>query len=173
MTVPNSLVCLGVDPGLARVGYGLVAQEGSRLRALDYGCIETSPQADFPRRLLQIYDELGERLSGCAPHFMSVERLFFGRNTTTVEFVWQARGVVMLLAAQRGLPVIEPKPSQVKLALCGTGRADKSQVQRMVQRFLGLDAAPSPDDTADALAAAVAGLSYYTAGHRAGAGVGP
>lgn len=154
-------VCLGVDPGLARVGYGIVEQQGSRLRVLRFGCIETSPKMPFTRRLLHIYEALGEQLEHCAPHFMSVERLFFGRNITTAEFVWQARGVVMLLAAQRGIPVLEPKPSQIKLAVCGTGGADKTQVQRMIQRLLGLEEIPSPDDAADALAAALAGLAYY------------
>ncbi|MBR1672384.1 MAG: crossover junction endodeoxyribonuclease RuvC [Fretibacterium sp.] len=166
-------ICLGVDPGLARVGYGVVAQAGSRLCALRYGCIETSSRLPFTQRLLQIYEELEEQIetAGETPEFMSVERLFFGHNTTTAEFVWQARGIVMLLAAQHGLPVIEPKPNQIKLALCGTGGADKTQVQRMVQRFLDLDSVPQPDDTADALAAAVTGLSFYSASVRAG-GVG-
>ena len=161
-------LCLGIDPGLARVGYGLVEQRGSRLRALTYGCIETSPRQPFARRLLHIHEALGEQLEHCAPDFMSVERLFFGRNITTAEFVWQARGVVMLLAAQKGLKVLEPKPSQIKLAVCGTGGADKTQVQRMIQRLLGLDAPPSPDDVADALAAALAGLAYYDSNLKAG-----
>ena len=164
-------MCLGIDPGLARVGYGVVEQSGSRLRALRYGCIETSSKLPFTQRLLQIYKELGEQIrppeddvaypQGTMPEFMSVERLFFGHNTTTAEYVWQARGVVMLLSAQHGLPVIEPKPNQIKLALCGTGGADKTQVQRMVQRFLDLDTVPKPDDTADALAAAITGLSLW------------
>ena len=129
------------------------------MRALTYGCVETSPKLPFTQRLLHIYEALGEQLEHCAPDFMSVERLFFGRNITTAEFVWQARGVVMLLAAQRGLAVVEPKPNQIKLAVCGTGGADKRQVQRMTQRFLGLDRVPSPDDTADALAAAITGFA--------------
>ena len=160
------LVCLGVDPGLARLGYGLVMQSGSNLRPLAFGCIETSPDTAFPKRLLRLYEALGEqleafRLHGCSPDFMCVERLFFGRNITTAEFVWQARGVVMLLAAQRGLEVLEPKPNQVKMAVCGTGSADKTQVQRMVQRLLALDDIPRPDDAADALAVALTGLAYY------------
>lgn len=159
-------LCLGIDPGLARVGYGVVERQGSRLRALTYGCVETSPKLPFTQRLLHIYEALGEQLEHCAPDFMSVERLFFGRNITTAEFVWQARGVVMLLAARKGLPVLEPKPNQIKLAVCGTGGADKTQVQRMVQRLLGLDAIPSPDDAADALAAALAGLAYYDSAFR-------
>lgn len=161
-------ICLGVDPGLARVGYGVVAQSGSKFRALAYGCIETSPKTDFTHRLLLIYNELGGQLDSCAPDFMSVEKLFFGRNTTTAEFVWQARGVVMLLAAQRGLTVIEPKPNMIKLAVCGSGGADKTQVQKMVQRCLGLDEVPKPDDTADALAAALTGLSCWSANMRGG-----
>lgn len=159
-------ICLGIDPGLARVGYGVVEQKGSCLKALAFGCIETNPHTEFTRRLAAIYDALGEQISLCSPDFMSVERLFFGRNVTTAEFVWQARGVVMLLAAQRNLDVLEPKPNQIKVAVCGSGSADKMQVQRMIQRLLGLDCIPSPDDAADALAIAVTGLAYYTAARR-------
>jgi crossover junction endodeoxyribonuclease RuvC len=115
----------------------------------------------FTQRLLHLYDALGERIEEGAPDLMCVERLFFGRNITTAEYVWQARGVVMLLSAQRGLPVLEPKPSQVKLAVCGTGTADKTQVQRMTQRLLSLDTVPKPDDVADALAVALTGLTFY------------
>ncbi len=161
----SSNICLGIDPGLARVGYGAVIQEGHNLRALAYGCIETSPKKIFSERLLDIYNSLNEIYAELlkyeyTPDFMSIERLFFGRNTTTAEFVWQARGVVILWAAQKGLNIIEPEPNQIKLALCGTGRADKTQVQRMVQRFLNLAEVPKPDDTADALAAAVTGLAF-------------
>jgi crossover junction endodeoxyribonuclease RuvC len=116
---------------------------------------------DFTQRLLRLYQALGEQLENCSPDFMCVERLFFGRNITTAEFVWQARGVVMLLAAQKNLRVLEPKPNQVKMAVCGTGTADKPQMQKMVQRLLGLDAIPKPDDAADALAIALTGLTYY------------
>lgn len=159
----SDIVCLGIDPGLARVGFGAVAQSGFKLRAMNYGCIETSPSMNFTERLLQIYTELQEQVNACSPDIISVERLFFGRNTTTAEYVYQARGVIMLLCAQRKLPVIEPKPNQIKMALCGSGDADKIQVQRMVQRFLNLDDIPKPDDTADALAAAVTGLALQFA----------
>ena len=165
---PTGQVCLGIDPGLARLGYGLVRQSGSAVRAIDFGCIETSPGMMFPERLLRLYQALEERLENGSPDFMCVERLFFGRNATTAEFVWQARGVVMLLAAQKGLDVLEPKPNQVKVAVCGTGGADKTQVQRMVQRLLALDAVPRPDDAADALAVALTGLAYYRHGQRTG-----
>ena len=155
----SDIVCLGIDPGLARVGYGAVAQSGFKLRALNYGCIETSPDMSFTERLLKIYEDLSEQIQICKPDLVSIERLFFGKNTTTAEYVYQARGVVMLLVAQNKLPVVEPKPNQIKMALCGTGDAVKSQVQGMVQRFLALDEIPKPDDTADALAAAVTGLA--------------
>jgi crossover junction endodeoxyribonuclease RuvC len=158
------LVCLGIDPGLARLGYALVRQSGYVVRALAFGCVETAPDTPFALRLLHLYDTVEERvfrLSGDRPDFMCVERLFFGQNRTTAEFVWQARGVVMLLAAQKGLDVLEPKPSQVKVAVCGTGSADKTQVQKMVQRLLALDEMPRPDDAADALAIALTGLAYY------------
>lgn len=159
MRTNNFITCLGIDPGLARVGFGAVAQSGFKLRALNYGCIETKPEMNFSLRLEKIYDDLQEQIKICEPDLLSVERLFFGKNTTTAEYVYQARGVIMLLAAQNKLPVIEPKPNQIKLALCGTGDADKIQVQRMVQRFLALEEIPKPDDTADALAAAVTGLA--------------
>ena len=150
---------MGIDPGLARVGYGAVVQSGMKLKALKYGCIETDSKTEFCYRLLKIYDDLRDQINFCRPDLISVERLFFGRNTTTAEYVYQARGIIMLLAAQNNLPVVEPKPNQIKLALCGTGDAVKTQVQGMVQRFLSLDEIPKPDDTADALAAAITGLA--------------
>ena len=155
----SEITCLGIDPGLARVGYGAVVQSGFKLKALNYGCIETTPDMNFNERLLKIYNNVQEQIKICNPDFLSVERLFFGRNTTTAEYVYQARGVIMLIAAQNNLAVIEPKPNQIKLALCGTGDAVKSQIQGMVQRFLALEEIPKPDDTADALAAAITGLA--------------
>ena len=155
----NNIICLGIDPGLARVGYGAVVQSGFKLKALNYGCIETSPDLSFTERLLIIYEKMQEQIEICKPDLISIERLFFGRNLTTAEYVYQARGILMLLVAQNKLPVVEPKPNQIKMALCGTGDAVKSQVQGMVQRFLALDEIPKPDDTADALAAAVTGLA--------------
>ena len=153
------IICLGIDPGLARVGYGAVAQSGLNFRALNYGCIQTTPKMKFTERLLIIYNSLLEQIDSCNPDLISVERLFFGRNTTTAEYVYQARGVVMLLSAMKNIPVIEPKPNQIKLKLCGTGKADKNQMQLTVQSVLNLECTPKPDDTADALAAAITGLS--------------
>ena len=155
----NSVVCLGVDPGLARVGYGAVLHTEAGLEALNYGCIETKPKMSFTERLLVIYDSLQEQITASSPDFMSVERLFFGRNAATAEYVYQARGVVMLLAAMNSLPVIEPAPNRIKMILCGTVKADKAMVQTTIREVLSLDEIPKPDDTADALAAAVAGLS--------------
>ena len=157
--MPDDFICLGIDPGLARVGYGAVMQSGIELRALNYGCITTTPDMRFTDRLLVIYDSLQEQINLCSPDLISVERLFFGRNTTTAEYVYQARGVVMLLSAMKNIPVIEPKPNQIKLKLCGTGKADKKQIQLTVQSILNLESMPRPDDTADALAAAITGLT--------------
>ncbi len=154
--------CLGIDPGLGRMGYAALLQEGHFLRPLCFGCIETPPKMPLPARLNMIYDRLREQMENTSPDFLSVEKLFFGRNTTTAEYVWQARGVVLLLANQFGLPVLEPKPSQIKLAVCGSGTAPKEQVQRMVQKLLGLSEIPRPDDAADAIAAAVTGFSLFS-----------
>ena len=155
----TNIICLGVDPGLARVGYGAVMRSQAGLEALNYGCIETKSNMTFTQRLLVIYESLQEKISECRPDFMSVERLFFGRNASTAEYVYQARGVIMLLAAVNNLPVVEPAPNHIKLSLCGTGKADKSTVQNLICEILSLDDIPKPDDTADALAAAVVGLS--------------
>lgn len=152
------LKCIGIDPGLARMGFATVIRRGHAFAPLSFGCIETPPKEPLPVRLNMIYEKLGEQVERCSPDFMSVEKLFFGRNITTAEAVWQARGVVLLLAARYNLPVFEPKPSQIKLAVCGYGNAPKEQVQRMVQRILNLDTLPRPDDAADAIAAAVTGF---------------
>jgi len=160
------LVCLGIDPGLGRMGWGVVESSGMNLYPRSFGCIETPSSEELPKRLEIIYTFLGEQISLCSPDFICVEKLFFGRNTTTAEMVWQARGVVLLLGAQRGLKVIEPMPTQIKIAVCGNGRADKTQVQKMVQRFLSLEVLPKPDDAADALAVAITGLSLYSAKER-------
>ena len=158
-TNSRGLVCLGIDPGIGRLGYGFVCQTGGRCHALAYGCLETPPHRDIPTRIKALYDGVREQIENCLPHFMSIEKLYFGQNRTTAEAVWQARGAIMLLAAQYNLPVVEPKPNEVKLSVCGYGSADKRQVQRMVQELLGLEAIPRPDDAADALANALTGLA--------------
>ncbi len=153
------------------MGVATVLQDGRSFRLLSCGCIETPPREEMSSRLDIIFRKLGEQIENCSPDFMSVEKLFFGRNITTAESVWQARGVVLLLAARFGLPVFEPKPAQIKLAVCGYGTAPKEQVQRMVQRLLGLRDLPRPDDAADAIGAAITGFSLFAEKRRiSGAG---
>lgn len=149
------MLVLGVDPGTAITGFGFVRQEGQRLVAVEYGAIRTSPDAPLPERLRQIFADLTQLLAEHRPEWLAVEKLYFNRNTTTAMAVGQARGVVLLAAAQRGIPVEEYSPQEVKLAATGLGNAAKSQVGYMVRSLLGLPAVPSPDDVCDALAVAI------------------
>jgi crossover junction endodeoxyribonuclease RuvC len=149
------LIVLGIDPGTAMTGYGLVERTGSRLRAVDYGCLETPAGMPLPERLLLIQDGLIDLTESHRPDLVAVERLFFNKNVQTAFAVGQARGVALLTAARFGLPVHEYGPHEVKLAVTGHGRAEKVQVQRMVQVVLGLTTLPRPDDAADALAIAI------------------
>ncbi len=158
-TQTNGIRALGIDPGLGTMGYGIVSQYGDRLVCETYGAVRTSPSMSLTGRLHCLYKELGEKTEAYPPDIIAVEKLYFGRNITTAEMVWQARGVILLFAAQMGLEPYELKPSEVKLAVCGYGAAEKSQVQGMVANLLGLSRNPSPDDAADALAIAIAGLS--------------
>ena len=149
------MIVLGIDPGTAATGYGLVEREGGKLRLVDYGCLETLPTQELPARLLEIHRAVTELIVTHKPAQLGVERLFFNRNVMTAFAVGQARGVVLLAAAEHGLPVFEYGPHEVKIAVTGYGRADKKQVQRMVQVVLGMPALPKPDDAADALAVAI------------------
>lgn len=149
------MIVLGIDPGTAMTGYGLVERTGSRLRAVDYGCLETPAGMPLPERLLLIQDGLIDLVETHRPDLVAVERLFFNKNVQTAFAVGQARGVALLTAARFGLPVHEYGPHEVKLAVTGHGRAEKIQVQRMVQVVLGLAVLPRPDDAADALAIAI------------------
>jgi crossover junction endodeoxyribonuclease RuvC len=145
---------LGIDPGTAALGYGIVERTGGRLREVDHGCLTTSPDLSLPERLLAIHALVDELLALHEPDLMGVERLFFSRNVQTALGVGQARGVVLLAAAQHDTPVREATPNEVKSAIAGYGAADKEQVQRMVQLVLGMSELPRPDDAADALAIA-------------------
>ena len=149
------MIVLGIDPGTARTGYGLVERDGSRLEALDYGCLETPATMALPQRLLLIEQGLSALLETHRPDLVAVERLYFNKNVQTAFAVGQARGVVLMVAAQWGVAVAEYGPHEVKLAVTGYGRADKGQVQRMVQTLLRLEALPRPDDAADGLAIAI------------------
>jgi crossover junction endodeoxyribonuclease RuvC len=153
------MLVLGLDPGLAITGYGLVAEGRSGdLSLIDYGVIVTPAKQPLPERLLQIDRELGALLERHAPDVVAVEELFFSRNVTTALIVGQARGVVVLGAAKAGLPVREYKPMQIKQAITGYGKASKAQVQEMVRMLLSMDHVPKPDDAADAVAVAVCHL---------------
>ena len=149
------MILLGIDPGTAQTGYGIVERNGARLRAVDYGCLETLSTQALPQRLLEIHQGVLELIDAHKPRFLGVERLFFNRNVQTAFAVGQARGVVLLAAAERAIPVFEYGPHEVKLAVTGYGRAGKDQVQRMVQLVLGMPVLPRPDDAADALAVAI------------------
>ena len=149
------MIVLGIDPGTALTGYGIIERQGSQLRAVDYGCLETLSTHALPQRLLEIHNGVIELIDAHQPIFLGVERLFFNRNVQTAFAVGQARGVVLLAAAERGLPVFEYGPHEVKLAVTGYGRAPKDQVQRMVQLVLHMAELPRPDDAADALAVAI------------------
>jgi crossover junction endodeoxyribonuclease RuvC len=149
------VIVLGIDPGTARTGYGVVERRGSVLKLIDYGCIQTPSADPLPQRLLQIQLALEALFTQHNIELVGVERLFFNKNVQTAFAVGQARGVVLLLAAQHGLPVVEFGPHEVKIAVTGYGRAPKVQVQKMVQVILGMTTMPQPDDAADALAVAI------------------
>lgn len=149
------MIVLGIDPGTAATGYGIVERTGSKLRAVDYGCLETLPTQELPQRLLEIHQAILELIETHQPSLLGVERLFFNKNVRTAFAVGQARGVVLLAAAEKGIPVFEYGPHEVKMAVTGYGRADKRQVQQMVQVILGMSVLPRPDDAADALAVAI------------------
>lgn len=149
------MIILGIDPGYAITGFGVIRFVDKRLTALDYGVIKTEAHTPFPERLLAIDQALSELASRYQPDCFVVEELFFSRNTTTAIGTAQARGVAVVAAARAFLPVYEYTPMQVKLAVTGYGRADKKQMQEMVRVLLRLKEMPKPDDAADALAVAI------------------
>jgi len=149
------MVVLGIDPGTANTGYGVVARSAGRLVALDGGTIETSASLAAGERLAIIHARVGELIDTYSPESLAVEDLYFGANARSAFAVGQARGAVILAAGQRGVRCSSYTPQQVKAAVCGSGRAEKGQVQRMVQRLLALEALPAPDHAADALAVAI------------------
>ena len=158
------MIVLGIDPGTAALGWGVIESRSGRLRMIDAGCLTTKPDAALPQRLLAIHAHLDEVIATHKPDIVAVERLFFSRNAQTAFGVGQARGVVLLAAAQAEVPVREATPNEVKVAVTGHGRAEKDQVGRMVAVCLGLDAPPHPDDTADALAIAIWGANAERSG---------
>ncbi len=151
----ETVTVLGIDPGLASTGYGVVTRRDGRLVALDGGVIETRAGVAAERRLADIHAAVDALLAEHEPEGMALEQLYFGQNARTAFAVGQARGVAMLAAGRRGIACESYTPQQVKGAVCGSGRADKQQVARMVATLLGLPEPPGPDHAADALAVAI------------------
>ena len=149
------MLILGIDPGFAIVGFGLVESAGGRARLVQCGAITTPAGESLPARLLQISNDMDLLLEQFKPEAMAIEELFFNNNITTGIGVAQARGVLLLAAERHGVPIYEYTPSQVKQAVVGYGGADKRQVMLMTQRLLGMKQIPRPDDAADALAIAI------------------
>lgn len=149
------MLTLGIDPGTATTGFGLVRDKNDKLRYVDCGCITTTPKETSSRRLARIYHEVKQLILLHKPDVVAVERLYFGENSKTAMEVGQARGIILLAAAEIKVHVTEYTPLEVKLALTGYGKAEKRQVQQMVKILLRLSDIPRPDDAADALAIAV------------------
>ncbi len=149
------MIVLGVDPGLAITGWGVIKESNKQLITLGYGSIKTDRGLSYPHRLKIIYNELTQVIKQYNPRIVAVEELFFNKNVKTALRVGEARGVAILAAMNAGRMIAEYTPLQVKQALVGYGRARKFQIQKMVQVVLRLEKVPSPDDTADALAVAV------------------
>ncbi|OGF46037.1 MAG: crossover junction endodeoxyribonuclease RuvC [Candidatus Firestonebacteria bacterium RIFOXYC2_FULL_39_67] len=147
---------LGIDPGIATTGYGLIENKGSNLCLVDYGCILTTPKMPVPERLNKLFNELSKLIKKQKPDEVAIEELFFAKNVKTAMSVSQARGVIVLSCIRSGMKAVnEYTPLEVKMALVGYGRAEKQQVQKMVTTLLNLKEMPKPDDAADALAIAV------------------
>lgn len=155
------MITLGIDPGLATVGYGIVSSDKRGHRAIEYGAVITKPGPLLEERLEEIYLRIYELAVRHAPDAVAVEELFFNKNVKTVIDVAQARGVILLAAQRAKVPIYEYTPLQVKMALTGYGRAEKKQIMYMTKMLLGLESVPKPDDTADALAIAITHANSY------------
>lgn len=146
---------LGIDPGFALMGYGIIDMQGNKFTPVEYGSLATPAGMEMPQRIKLLYDGMTDLIQRYKPQAASIEELFFNRNVTTAIYVAQARGVAILACANAGIPVYEYTPMQIKQALVGYGKAEKKQMQQMTKLLLGLKEVPKPDDTADALAAAI------------------
>ncbi|MCK5660793.1 MAG: crossover junction endodeoxyribonuclease RuvC [Methanosarcinales archaeon] len=149
------MIVLGIDPGLATVGFGIIEVNAKTVKPVSYGCIRTEPDQPMDSRLLTIFNEMDELFEKYNPDCAAIEKLFFARNVTSALYVSEARGVLRLLAAQHKVPMTEYTPNQIKQAITGSGKADKRQMQDMIARLLGLEDIPKPDDAADGLCAAL------------------
>ena len=148
-------IILGIDPGLANTGWGVIVQQGARLSCLAYGCVSTSADTPLEQRLAKIHEQISAVAERYRPTCVGIETVWFGQNITAAFATGQARGAALVACAQAGMTVGEFSPKQIKLAVVGAGGADKAQVQYMVKQLLSLDAVPRPDHAADALAAAI------------------
>ena len=151
----EQMIILGIDPGIAIVGTGVIQYENNKFKVLYYDAVTTRAHTPLEERIKLVYEGVGQLMDYYKPDALSMEELFFNNNAKTAFAVGQARGVILLAAKQNGVPFYEYTPLQVKQALTGYGRADKKQMQQMVKSFLGLSEVPKPDDTADALAIAI------------------
>ncbi len=149
------MIIMGIDPGFAITGYGVVKYEGNKFSVLDYSAITTGTSMKFSDRLLVLYNELEKLIDKYKPDAISIEELFFNKNIKTALTVGHGRGVAVLAAAKSGIDIFEYTPLQVKQSVVGYGRAEKAQIQQMVKAILNLPAIPKPDDVADALAVAI------------------
>ena len=165
------MLVLGIDPGTVRIGYGVVrAERGKNLEAVDYGCIQVSKQTSAPQGLVAVFAAIKQLIARHQPNAVAVEQLFFNKNVRTALAVGQARGAILLAAAQEGLPIYEYTPLQLKSSVVGYARADKRQVQLMIKQLLNLAQVPEPDDAADALACAITCLLTLQTAERMGQG---
>lgn len=155
------MIILGIDPGFAIVGVGIIEYKGNKFRTIDYFALTTKAHTPIEERLKIIYDGITEAINKYKPDFLAVEELFFNNNAKTAIQVGQARGVILLAGVNANLPIYEYTPLQVKQAVVGYGRADKTQIQQMVKAILNLSEIPKPDDVADALAIAVCHAHSY------------
>lgn len=155
-----SRIILGIDPGLAHTGWGVIKQTGTRLRCVAYGCITTTASTELSQRLCKLHDQMSLVVERYQPTCLGIETVFFGSNTQSAFATGQARGAVLVACARHGLAVGEFSPLQIKMAVVGEGRAEKAQVQYMVKQILNLEAEPRPDHAADALAAAICYVTH-------------
>lgn len=154
------MIIIGIDPGLATVGFGVIRCDENIISPVSYGCIRTSAEKQAPERLLDIHTEVTALFEKYSPEAVAVEKLFFNKNVTNAMSVSEARGVIFLAAQQKNVPVFEYTPLQIKLAITGSGKADKKQMQEMIKRLLNLKEIPKPDDAADGLSIALCHINF-------------
>ena len=155
------MVILGIDPGIGRMGWGVIEVESGKLKVESFGCLETDPKHPIEERLLEVYKHVSGLIKKYKPDALATEELFFNTNAKTAMMVGQARGVVIVCGAINRIPTFSYTPLEVKIALTGYGRAEKGQIGQMIKIILGLPAVPKPDDTSDALAVGIAHANSY------------